>query len=350
MTGFSATGQAMAETKIANGTAGGQIDGTKKAAALLLAMGKPLADRLLKYFSEAEIQSLVETMTKLGSVPRGIVDDLVDEIAAAVEAGADIRGSSEDAEQLLAGILTPEQLASIMTNVRSQGQRSVWTQLADVPEPTVTQYLAREHPQIAAFVLAKAGPNMAAAVLRQSTSSIRTELVRRVLAIRPVTELAQGILEHSMRDELLVKISKETGPPVHSRVADIINKMERQQMEEVLNDLESKRPKDAKVVKGLLFTFDDIARLSAADRVKLFDGVPVDRTILALQGAPPALKEFILASVSSRSRRMIEQEVAGGGNAPPRDVLKARRLIADLALELAERGQIEIAQQEAEPV
>jgi flagellar motor switch protein FliG len=338
----------MTDSKPPQAKSADQIDGTKKAATLLLAMGKPLADRLLKYFSESEMKSLVESMARLGSVPRGVVDGLVDEVVAAVEIGADIRASSDDAEQLLAGIVTPEQLASIMVNVRGPGQRSVWSQLADVPEPTVTQYLVKEHPQIAAFVLAKAGSNMAAAVLRQAAGAVRTELVRRVLAIRPVTELAQRILEHSMRDDLLVKVSKDTGPPVHSRVADIINKMDRQLMEEVLNDLESKRPKDAKVVKGLLFTFDDIARLSPADRVKLFDGVPVDRTILALQGAPPALKEFILASVSSRSRRMIEQEVAGGGNAPPREVLKARRLIADLALELAERGQIEIAQQEAE--
>jgi len=46
---------------------------------------------------------------------------------------------------------------------------------------------------------------------------------------------------------------------------------------------------------------------------------------------------------------MIEQEIAGAGNVPPREIAKARRAIADLALELAEGGQIDIAQQQDEP-
>lgn len=320
--------------------------GTRKAAALLLAMGKPLADRVLKYFSEAEMRSLVETTASLGAIPREEVERIVDEVSVALERGADIHGDAEDAEQLLAGIVSPEQLTALMSSVRSESQRSVWSRLADMPEPSLSQFLMKEHPQIAALILARSGAGMSAAVLRQMPGPLRSEVIRRILAVRPVASAAQELLEQSLRDELLLKVSKETGPPVHSRVADIINKMERQQMEEVLTDLEEKRPKDAKLVKGLLFTFDDISRLSPADRVKLFDGVPSETTIVALNGANAMLREQVLASVSSRSRRMIEQEVASASAIPPREIAKARRAIADLALELAEKGQIEISQQE----
>lgn len=327
----------------------GSIDGTRKVAALLLAMGKPMADRVLKYFSETEMRHVVEMAVNLDAVPRLAIEKLVEEVAAAIELGADIRGSPNEAEQLLAGLVPPEQLASIMSSLRPDNQHSVWPRLAEMPEPTVSQYLAKEHPQVAAAILSKAGSAMAAAVLRQLPGPARTEVVRRVLAMRPVTQAAQALLEQGIQDELLVKVSKDTGPPVHARVADIINKMERQQMDEVLSDLEQRRPKDAKLVKGLLFTFDDIARLTPPNRVKLFDGVPAERTILALQGATPVMRELVLSSVSSRSRRMIEQEVASGANTPPREIMKARRAIADLALELAERGQIEIAQQDDPP-
>lgn len=328
------------------GASAGISENTRKAAALLLAMGKPLAERLLKHFSEAEIRRVVETTAKLGAVPRQKIEQFVDEIAAAVEKGADIHGSSDDVEGLLAGIVPPEQLAVLMSTIRPDSERPVWVRLAEIPETAFVQFIGKEHPQIIAIILANTGPGMAAAVLRQLPGQLRSEVVRRILALGPVTDSALAILEGSIRDELLVKITKETGPPVHSRVADIINKFERQQMEEVLSDLEQRRPKDAKLVKGLLFTFDDILRLTPGDRVKLFDGVPAERTILALQGASNALREVVLSSVSSRSRRMIEQEVASGGNAPMREIMKARRIIADLALELAERGEIDVAQQE----
>ena len=320
--------------------------GTRKVAALLLAMGKPLADRVLKHFSDPEIRRVVETTVRLGSVPRDKVEAFADEMAAAFERGADVRASADDVEGLLTGVVSADLIASLMSGFRADTQRSVWLRLGDIPETNLHQFLTKEHPQIAALILAKAGPTQAATALRLAPAAMRAELVRRILAMRPVTDTAQTIAEEGVRDELLVKISKEMGPPVHSRIADIINKMDRQQMEEVLSDLELRRPKDAKLVKGLLFTFDDISRLSSADRVKLFDAVPVERTIMALQGASAALREQVLASVSSRSRRMIEQEISGGASLPARDITKARRLIADHALELAERGQIDIAQQE----
>lgn len=323
-------------------------DGARKVAALLITMGKPAADRVLKHFSEAEIRRVVETMASLGTIPRSKLEEFVSEIAVAMDRGADVRAGLEDVEGLLAGVIQPERLASIMSGIRSDTKQSVWLRLKDIPETSLMQFLSKEHPQVAAFVLSKLTSSAAAAVLRQMPSGLRSELVRRILAMRPVTDAGLSAIEHTLKDELLAKVSKGTGPPVHSRVADIINKMERQQMEEVLTNLDQHRPKDAKLVKGLLFTFDDIARLSPADRVKLFDDVPAERTILALQGTPASLRELVLSSVSSRSRRMIEQEVASASNVPAREVAKARRAIADLALELADRGVIDIGQQQEE--
>lgn len=321
--------------------------GRARVAALLLAMGKPLAEKVLQYFDENEVRAIAETTATLGAVSRQAVEKLVVEMSEALEAGADILGSSNEAQQLLAGVVPPEKLAVIMAGLSKGDAKSVWARLNDLPEPTISQYLLKEHPQVAAFVLSRAGASIPAAVLRQAPGPIRSEIVRRILAMRPATDAAVQLLEAALRDELLVKVTKESGPPVHARVADIINKMDRQQMEEVLTDLESRRPKDAKLVKGLLFTFDDIVKLTPADRVKLFDGVPVERTILALRGVGAELKELVLASVSTRSRRMIEQELSDGASPQTREIVKAKRAIADLVLEMAERGLIDIAQQGA---
>ena len=54
------------------------------------------------------------------------------------------------------------------------------------------------------------------------------------------------------------------------------------------------------------------------------------------------LKELILSAVAARSRRMIESELEGGAPSSQKDIVKTRRAIADIALEMAERGDIEI--------
>lgn len=319
--------------------------GRSGVAALLLAMGKPLASKVLQYFDEDEVRQIAETTATLGAVPRQLVDGLVEEVEKAVRAGADILGNSVEAQQLLSGVVPPEKLAGMLASLRKEDEPTAWVRLNELSSPAISERLLKEHPQVVAFVLSKAGAGVSATVLRQAPANMRSEIVRRILAMRPVTDTASGILEAGVRAGLLAKSTTENVPPVHARVASIMNKMDRRQIDELLTDLESRRPKDAKLVKGKLFDFDDIAKLSPVDRVKLFDGASVEHIILALHKADMDLREMVLASVSQRSRRMIEQELSAGANPPPREIDKAKRAIADMALDMAERGVIAIDQQ-----
>jgi flagellar motor switch protein FliG len=209
------------------------------------------------------------------------------------------------------------------------------------------EFLAREHPQVAAFVLSKAAPPLAAAVLEAFPSDLRNELMRRMLTMKHVMDHPLKMLEVTLADELLRKAARNSGQDIHARIADIINRMKREHMDEVFEVLNQYRPKEAEKVKALLFTFDDLIKLTPDAVQKVFEQVPPERVILALQGAEPALTELILGSLGARSRRMIEQELQGGGNAAPKDVQKARRAVADLVLEMSQRGQIDLHPEEA---
>ncbi len=112
-------------------------------------------------------------------------------------------------------------------------------------------------------------------------------------------------------------------------------------MDEILTDLDQHRPKEAEVVRSLLFTFDDITKLPKPSMVTLFDSIPADRVIIALQGTEPSLRDMVLDAVPGRARRMIEQELATGRKMQSKEVQKARRAIADAAMEMIEKGIIE---------
>ncbi len=58
--------------------------------------------------------------------------------------------------------------------------------------------------------------------------------------------------------------------------------------------------------------------------------------------------DLILEATPARARRMIEQELATGKKATAKEVQKARRAIADAAMEMLEKGIIEIASTEEE--
>lgn len=318
------------------------LKGPDKVAALLLSLDKPIAARLLAKFDPIELRQVTRAAAELGSVSISTLETLVEEFASYFSNGADLVGSAGQVQQLLAGVVPPEQINEIMSEVLGNSNHSLWERISDVSGSVLAAYLDKEHPQAAALILSKISPSAAAKVMSHLPRELRNNLMRRMLSLKPVTEPPVRILESAMQEDLLVNVARNTNTDSHSRIADIINKMERNQMEDVLQSLAEAKPKEAEVLKGLLFTFDDIINLSPKARSVLFDQVPTERVVLALKGTEPEFRDLVLSSLAARAKRMVEAELTNGDPAPQRDVMKARRAIADLVLEMAEKGQIEL--------
>jgi flagellar motor switch protein FliG len=163
-----------------------------------------------------------------------------------------------------------------------------------------------------------------------------------MLSLKPIVEEAMRIVEHTLHEDFMMNFARKMGADAYARMADIINKMERGHIEDMLKSLSEKRPKSAEVLKELLFTFDDVINLAPKARTMIFDQVPTDRIVVALKGTDKHFRELILSAVASRVRRVVESELAIGEPSNQRDVLEARRVITDLALDLAEKGEIEL--------
>jgi len=180
-------------------------------------------------------------------------------------------------------------------------------------------------------------------VVAHFSAPVRNEVMRRMLTNRLMTQGALRLLEQVLRDELLLKVARSSGQDSHGRIAKIINKLDRKDMEEVLAAIAATKPKEADIVRSLLFTFDDIAKLSQKTRTVLFENIEAEYIIPALNGADAALKELVLSTVPSRTRKMIEQELASAAPLSEKDVEKARRAVADMALQLADQGVVDLS-------
>jgi flagellar motor switch protein FliG len=316
--------------------------GAEKVAALLLTLDKPTAGRLLKRFDALELRQVTRAASELGAVNPATIERLIEDFTEQFSAGAELLGSAGSAENLLTGALAPEEAAEILSDVLGNSNKAMWDRLSAAPESALAGYLLKEHPQTFAFVLSKLSSGTAAKIMSQTPRELRNGLMRRMLSPRPVMDPMMRILERTLHEDLLLNVARNTGADTHSKIADIINKMEREQIEDVLSSLAEDRPKDAETLRGLLFTFEDIAKLSQKARTTVFDRIPADRVVMALKGTDGPFRELILGSMGARARRMVENELNTGGPAQQRDVLKARRAIADTVLEMAERNEIEI--------
>ena len=319
------------------------LQGTEKVAALLLAMGKPLAERLLPHFEPNELRAITRSAAELGPIPGSALESLIEEFAGQFSSGTNLLGSAREVEKLLSGVMPPEQIAEIMHDRRSSSDTSIWDRVSTVSESVFASYLLKEHPQTIALILSKVKPACAAKVMGQFPPKLRNEMMRRMLTSKPPVEAPLRIVEKTLHEDLLLNLARNTGADTHARLANIINKMEREHMDDVLQNLADVRPKSAEVLKDLLFTFDDIVNLSPRARTSLFDQVPTERVVLALKGTDEGIRNMILASLASRAKRIVENELANSEPALQRDVNEARRAIADMALDMAGRGEIDLS-------
>jgi len=319
------------------------LKGPDKVAALLMAMGKPTAARVMRHFNADEIRMVTRSIAELRPVGASQIESIIEDFATQFGTGASLVGTVDEVEKLLSGILEPDEVKQIVSDVLGNQNHSIWDRISQVSEQSLATYVAKEHPQTAALILSKVKSACAAKTMAHLSPELRNDLTRRMLTFKPIVNETMQIIEKTIHEDFMVNFSRNAGSDTHARMADIINKMERDQMEQVLEDLAGSKPKSAEILKGLLFTFDDIVRLTPRARTTLFDQVPTEKVVVALKGTDSDFRDIILQSLGARVRRMVEQEIENSEPSSHRDIADARRVITDMALEMAGRGEIEIA-------
>jgi flagellar motor switch protein FliG len=324
------------------------MPGSDRVAAILLTMGKSLSARLMKHFEADEIRQITRSASELRPVSAPQLGSLIEDFATQFALGASLVSSPAEVQRMLDGVLPKEQIDEIMGEVAGKPDNSTWDRISAVNEGALAAYILSEHPQTAALILSKIKSATAAKIIALLPADKRDGLIRRMLSVKPVADEAMRLFERILQSEFSGKLARLAGGQGNAHIADIINKLDSDQVEAILQSLATTRPKTAEALKSQLFTFEDLAKLSQRARGTLFDMVPADKVALALKGTSAEYREVILSSLSSRVRKMIEQELNNGQAVPARDVIEARRSIVDLALEHAGRGDIEIRNQEEE--
>jgi flagellar motor switch protein FliG len=168
-----------------------------------------------------------------------------------------------------------------------------------------------------------------------------------MVASATVAPRAAELVEAALRDNFLKSAAAPVGADSRARIAGIINSLDPADAEDVMQAIGEARPKDAALLKSMLFTFNDLPKLSERGRALLFDKAPTDIVVLALRGTDSEFRDVVLSSLPARARRLVEGELAMPNQAPPRDIAKARKTLADIVLAMAQRGEIETPSSEA---
>ncbi len=317
--------------------------GPQKAAVLMLALGEERCARLFEMMHEDEIKEISTAMIRLGSVAAETVERLCHEFSETVGSTGSLRGSFESTERLLMSTLPRERAQHIMEEIRGPAGRTMWDKLGNVSETLLANYLKNEYPQTVAVVLSKIKPEQTARVLALLPQGLAVDVVFRMLHMESVQREVLDGVENTLRAEFMSNLVRSTHRDSSELLAEVFNNLDRQVEQRLITALEERNAEAAERIKALMFTFQDLGRLSAPAIGSILRVIEKERLPVALKGASPTVLNVFLASMSDRAQKMLRDDIAALGPTRLRDVDEAQASIVAAAKELAQAGEIDIS-------
>ncbi|QDH17356.1 flagellar motor switch protein FliG [Swingsia samuiensis] len=319
-----------------------ETTGSQKAAILMMTLGEANCALLFEQMKEEEIRKISVAMSELGIVTAETVERVCKEFSHNMGSTGSFVGDLETTERLLKNSLSDNRADAIMQEIRGPAGRTMWEKLGNVSENVLANYLKQEHPQTVAVVLKYIKVDHAAKVLGLFEEDFAVEVMERMLNTHQVSNEILQSIEKALRLEFVGNAPKNSQKDSYEVLADIFNNFDRRNEERFMAALEVRSLNDAERVKNLMFTFEDLVKLSPEGLTVLLSKASRDLLPIALKGASDGLRKSFFNTMSERARRMLEDEINNLGPVRIKDVDLAQSKFVQIAKDLLEQNEIDI--------
>lgn len=319
-----------------------ELTGARKAAIVLLLLGKEASSKIIKGLKPDEIEKIAAEMANLGPIPKAVQEKVLAEFTGALASGAHAaKGGIEKAEEILTAALGKAKAAEITAKIKRQKATGAISKLEQMSAETVAEFLKSEHPQTIALVISQFEPQFAAKTLAALPNDVRGEVALRIATMDVISQDATQEISRILASQLEnVSPGERTSAGGVKLLADILNQGERSIEDEILSAVEQKNPEVATKVRKLMFVFDDILLLDDRSIQRVLREVDSKTVALALKGADEKIKEKIFKNMSERAAAMIQEEIDYMGPKRVSEVEAAQQSIIDAIRNLEESGEI----------
>ncbi|MGC9954023.1 MAG: flagellar motor switch protein FliG [Rhizomicrobium sp.] len=324
------------------------LSGAERTAILMLSLGEEHSAKIWQMLDEDEIKEISQIMSNLGTVSSNVVEKLLVEFVSQMSGTGSLMGSYEATERIISRIMPQEKVSQIMEEIRGPAGRTMWDKLANVNETVLANYLKNEYPQTVSVVLSKIKPEHAARVLTSLPEEFALEVVQRMLRMESVQKDILDKVERTLRVEFMSNLARTAKRDAHEHMAEIFNNFDRQTESRFVTALEERSRDSAERIKALMFTFEDLGKLDPGSIQTLLRHVEKDKLGLALKGATDALRDIFFSNMSERAGKILREDMEAMGPVRLKDVDEAQMRMVNVAKDLANKGEIMIANKQGE--
>ncbi len=316
------------------------LQGYEKAAIFLSALGEDAAADVLKGLDVKEIGRITTVMTRLKTVSRDTIDNVLKEVSDNVSKG-DIRvGGADFVKKVLSRGLGEDGASKIMEMASKEGPLE---SLRWVDAKTLVNFLVTEHPQTIALIICLLEPQQAAEVLSALPETIKGDVAMRIASTDRIPENAIEELKEVLKGQLEMGKNKGKKMGGTKTIAEILNQCDRSTEQTVLGKIEEQNNNMADSIRKLMFVFDDLFKVDDRGIQMILKETGTEELSVALKTASEALKEKIYKNMSQRAAQILKEDMQTKGPVKVSDVEKAQQNIVKVARKLETEGKIILA-------
>lgn len=322
------------------------MNGTERAALLLMTLGEQEAAEVLKYMGTKEVQELGIAMASLKNVTRDQAGNVLDIFITDVEDQTALGVNTEGYVRKLLGNAFGESKAEafierIMVGDDAKGLDALkW-----MSSQEVVSIVEDEHPQIMAIVIAYLEPGQAAEVIEKLPEEIRSDILMRVARLSDVQQSALAEIENLIASKSTNKTRTTTRKVGGDKVAaEIINALKPERGEKLLEQIKEKNEELSERIQEMMFQFEILLKVDDRGIQALLREISNDMLVVALKGCDPQIGDKIMGNMSKRAATLLREDMEVKGPIKLSEVEVAQKEILDVARRLAEAGDIDLGQ------
>ncbi|OQW76593.1 MAG: flagellar motor switch protein FliG [Proteobacteria bacterium ST_bin13] len=316
--------------------------GVERAAVLMMLVGDDEAAAILQKLDPEEVRQLGKAMFAVADVSEieveTVLDDFVGKARARTGVGFDPRPRIES---MMNRALGQEKADSVLARITPPADACQIDLLDWLDASEIAGLIEKEHPQIAAVLIANLDPAIGAQVLELLPDGVQPDVLHRIARLGPITPEAVETLKTMLTGRITASQQSNGVLLGGTREAAKIMSSARKTTEaRVMPKLFKIDRETAKAIEEAMFVFDNLLELDDKNLGTLIRNIDGDILVRALKGVDESMRGRFLACMSSRAADGIRDELESRGPMRLSEVLEAQKSMIQIARTLAKEGTI----------
>ena len=321
-----------------------ELTPVKRAAIVLVALGREVAADVFKNLSEREVEKLTVEIANLGDVSPEMEQEVIKECHTIFMARQYVgQGGIDYARDLLEEAFGRAKATGIMSRLEGTLHKTGFELLKNIDSRQLTNFIQSEHPQTISLILTQLAPAQAAAVLADLPPELQAEVILRIATMERISPEVLRQLEEVLETQFESTATRDLSVSGGAKsVAEILNLIDTLSERRIMGVLEGEDANLANEIKNLMFVFEDMILLDDRSIQKVLKEVETKDLAVAMKAASEDVKHKIFTNVSERVGMMIREEIEFLGPMRLSEVEAAQQRIVEAVRRLEGEGQVVI--------